>query len=219
MNKKGIGLEGIVIIIVMLVGFLILLGLLIFGIKPWAEKDVASTATCRMSIMQAGTWLGQKALEKGQLPRLNCPKISVEIKGETQEEIMKELINLMIKVSYDFGATETFSRMEGRYCRRRYHPITFKKKDIDIYYIEKTFVTSIEEAIVHFKLVPKFPESIYTDREYSIVFVADYDESWGQWGYNVFVPSFWEERLKGEDEGIMLVESDKIIEEGCKHLV
>ena len=204
-----------------LVGAIILLVTLgiLFGWQFMFGKQIkkeAESGSCRICVETAGGMIGQFALKEGTLPRLGCcPKIPVEIKGGTKDEVMKELLDRVILASKDFGSSEdTFSRVKGRYCKKRYHPITFVNQDL---VISKQEFGGYIEASKDVKLIVKIPGDIYTNKKYTILYVADYEdnvEGWMEW----FLKG---KRFESAKEAVVLSESnpDKLAEFECEHIV
>ncbi len=218
MDKKGLAWATLVAIIIILVSFVIIFGWQYF----FGEfiKEESGSSTCKLSVLKASNEIG--ILEKDDLPKLNCPKISVEIKGEKEEEIKSELLDLFVKASSDFGVSrETYSKITGKYCRRRYHPITFKKKGL----VVKNFLSYLS------KNKPKnfvgelaySPSEINTNNEYSILFVVVYKEDWWKslknLGWRTITLGGFEYKFKSGDLGFAIVKSDEVLGLGCEHLV
>ena len=125
MDKKGMAWETLAIIIVLIVSFVVIFGWsLLFGSHI---KEEGKSAGCSLSIIQASSFIGstKSQITGKDLPSLSCPKIPVEIKSDKEDEIIEELSDYIYKVAKEFSKVGFVRVYEGRYCRRRYHPINF----------------------------------------------------------------------------------------------
>jgi hypothetical protein len=207
MDKKGMGFKAIVVIVLLLVTFGIFL-IWQIGFGKDIIEETGSTK-CQISILQAGSLLGK--LKGSEVPNLpGCERIPVEIKFNDKNDIIKELLDKVSGVSKEFCDSDLFTRLDGRYCRKRYHPISFEKKNIEISSVE--FEKYLKDNPVDLKcgfLRPK--EGINTNFEYSVLYVADFSESIASWGEWLYLGS----RYEAEKENIALIQTDKISDLNC----
>lgn len=211
MDKKGIGWGIIVIIIIILISAIIIFGWQ-FKFGKWA-KGMGESSACKISIIQSSSFLGRLQLE--DWPNLKgCPVDSIEIKGNDEDEVIKELSEYMFNAAKDFYGNKYFSKEIGRYCRKRYSPLTFKKKDLKILkqkfysYLDQNRPNEINFWIYAYKEEPY----IDTSKSYSMIFVADFGMSLLREAEEA-LPSVLEKPVESELIAIEFVENSKIEEE------
>ena len=218
MNKKGIAWATLIMIIIILVSFVIIFGWQFFFGK--FVKEESESSICKSSVIISASKIGT-ALSP-VLPKLNCPKIPVKIESKNEEGIKKELLDLLVRASGDFGVVrKTYSKITGTYCRRRYHPITFKKKDLIIKDFSSYRNKNIPDNFVGDFIFPV--KEINTNREYSILFIVIYRDNWETYLANIawkpLTLGSFQYKYESQYIGFALMESMDVLYLKCDHLV
>ncbi len=220
MDKKGIGwgiIAGVLLLLIFFIGYFIWQ----VDFVAWVKEDVAPSASCGISLIEASKQMSLPGKDVG-LPVLRCEKIPVEIGAKDSETIKKELLDLITETVDTFSVKKVFSKIEGVYCRKRYHPITFSQKDLKITDFDAYLKKNLPASLV--RNLKFYPKEIDTNKEYSILFIVIYDSLYDTWiekGFSSLLKNVAGlEKSESRYVGFALVESSRIQEElKCNHLV